>query len=835
MSQSSQPQRPSSRSPSPGAKTPALLAAVQVAVSSAGAAALTGPGVPGRALSYAEVASGPTAQAEQGPSTYATKNPEYDPGWGATMRGFPDGAPINLPLGATADAVQAGYDDLDGEGRPRATPTPPASPHPGLRLWPDDLVIEGTSTTPSPVLEELIGEHCADGGSLLDLITDGIGPNGFPLPGRIPDYSARRQKRPRSNSDSWASPPRPAPGRRSRVIFGRAEERSPIGLLPPPSPVLRPTEPPPVWLPHFAYASPHPPPVIHSAREELAAQRALFDEETDELVADYEAGRLEPPPDDEPEIVPVVAPGAANTDVMPEDDEDDMTMDVDLPPLSTRSLHASIHAPAEAVHAPQPVRPPQTAGSVRLPTRKGNHLLPNVPVRPNAASTPAPSSLRPASHGMLANLRRQMVTSNARPPVRTPTPFPTMFATERSPTPTPARASSRASTSTTAGGSNRRLPASSIGQPFTNAREEHTTPYTAVMATLTPLAPPAASIRPVFTPPPDGGFSLPVLPDPEELLHGMVRNRVAALWGEPTDSVALIRIWNVGVPRPGQLRPLADALTAAVHSITGDLDPFILSPEQDWAVPIAQRVMPITWTALRLSTDGARRLLQGRVWSAPTITFFAYPRSMPIPRYLFTLGGFQHDRDNDIIGTVWATMTGTQALPHSLRLLQDNPHFVNDTLEEAAEIMFSGLEVTVYRLSNGNINAAVFCDSPTVSVQRWREWRNAMAQLPFASHFNATGFARRPALCEACHGADHPTHRCPFSEIPGWNGPPAGQGPAFPGPGAPSYGVNHAPSQPGSPRPGPSRSRGGNANRASGRRGGWSGRGGRGANEGAPY
>ncbi|KAI0361602.1 hypothetical protein OH77DRAFT_1585680 [Trametes cingulata] len=793
------------------------------------------------------------------PHASALKNPAFDPMWGSQAVDFPDGAPLlHQPQPQTAPPVPTFLTQGDRASPtafedpvPAASPsaddptTPPPSPGLGTACWPDDLVVEGSSQTPTPDLLDALGEHGANGGSILDFITDGIGPDGRPLPGREADWSVRRQKK-RPRAHSWSPPPRPAPGQRRLIIFDRAEERSGLmPLLPPPSPVLQPTEPPPVWMKHFAFASPHPPPSIRTARDERDAQRKLFLQETEELVAMYEDGTLTPPADAPlpPADLPVADPPTPVP--APAQPLADMAMDVDpvrsaMPLQSAPRAHGrpTIMQPAKSL----PLRAcDMNRAAPGLPTRTRRSDLPASSQPEFAASTPAarPGRLpRLPGTSLLGTAVRPAVLSPPRrpaPPVRVGTPFPTMFTREHSPL--PLHMPQRLPDPQEPGRRDAALRTTVPIMPPPGRTADHV-PYTSVLATLTPLTPAPASVGPVFTPPPVAGFELPVQPDPEQLLLGMPRARVAALWGEESDTLALLHLWSVGYPRPAQIQLLTDALAAALYAITGDVDPFLIPPEQDWTVPVAQRILPITWVVLRLSKAGTRKLLDGKVWSTPAITFFAYPRAIPIPRYLFTLSGFAHDRDSDIISTVWATITGAKALPATLALLQENPDYEDDTLEAAAEIVLSGLEVTVYRLQNGNLNAAVFCGSPTASVPRWREWRNLLANLPYTSNFNTTGFARRPALCDACHGADHPTHKCPYPDVPGWNAPAPGNGPTFPSPDAPFPSGPSAGAR-GGQRGGPSSSGRGSApnrgNRGGSRRAGMGGRDSQANRENAPY
>ncbi|KAI0357401.1 hypothetical protein OH77DRAFT_1384975, partial [Trametes cingulata] len=275
---------------------------------------------------------------------------------------------------------------------------------------------------------------------------------------------------------------------------------------------------------------------------------------------------------------------------------------------------------------------------------------------------------------------------------------------------------------------------------------------------------------PVFTPVPEGGFPRPNFNDPDALSAGLSQFRMGTLRAEPPDTVVLVQIYNVGVPPPALTGELTDGLSVAIQAATGEVDPFIIPPEPDWAVPVARRVLPRTWIVLRLAPRSVRVLVEQVVWSTARITFFAYTREPTIPRYLFTIGGYTRDRDRDIFNAVWNVFTSQDVRAGILDLVQSNPSFANVRPEDATNAVIGSLVVRVDTLRNGGLIAAIYVDSPTASPQRWREWRNELASFPFPTTYNLTGFSRTLAPCAGCHAHDHVTHLCPYAlDIPGWN------------------------------------------------------------------
>ncbi|OJT09004.1 hypothetical protein TRAPUB_6188 [Trametes pubescens] len=322
----------------------------------------------------------------------------------------------------------------------------------------------------------------------------------------------------------------------------------------------------------------------------------------------------------------------------------------------------------------------------------------------------------------------------------------------------------------------------------------------------------AAAAEHVFTPVPLGGYPEVVLGDPEGLYAGLPRARAAAMQDDSTGPRLAICIWNSTLPNTGDVRPITNALASSIQAATGELDPLIVPPERQWEHVGAGPVQPRTWAVLGVSAESAQTLISRRVWSSQAITFFAYsPTNRVLPRFLGIIGGFSHNHNNSIYSAVLSTFRGSRILPAILQLVQTNRDDFEDVRPEAvARLILGSLQVRVSTLQNGNLIGAVFCTSPTRSVSRWREWRDLIVSLAYPSALNTTGSFRRQGLCAACHGSDHLTHLCPFSDVPGWNAPAAGTRWSHPSPGlllpAPGQGAPPPPGPP--PAPGASSSRG---------------------------
>ncbi|KAI9061226.1 hypothetical protein FKP32DRAFT_1539716, partial [Trametes sanguinea] len=269
-------------------------------------------------------------------------------------------------------------------------------------------------------------------------------------------------------------------------------------------------------------------------------------------------------------------------------------------------------------------------------------------------------------------------------------------------------------------------------------------------------------------PTPPGGFPEVAFNDPDGLFRELAPGRVNAIRAETDRPIILFQVYNVGFPLPNQVQPITDAATLVINTIRAEPSLLILPPEPVRSLDGTRIGNPPTWTGLGSSRETAVELVNRRVISTANITLIFFPVETTFPRYLFTLTGFVHNRDNSILNSVAAVFGGPIILPATTQLVESNPAMINEDPERAAISVIRSLEVRVARLQNGSILAAIYCDSPTLSVTRWRAWRDLAFSQMYPSNFNATGFARRRALCAGCHGADHPTHLCPFQDVPGW-------------------------------------------------------------------
>ncbi|KAL1946414.1 hypothetical protein VTO73DRAFT_15541 [Trametes versicolor] len=273
-----------------------------------------------------------------------------------------------------------------------------------------------------------------------------------------------------------------------------------------------------------------------------------------------------------------------------------------------------------------------------------------------------------------------------------------------------------------------------------------------------------------FTPRPQiDGFPKVHFDEPDTLLRDLAKAKQDVLRRQSALSAVLLQIYNLRYPRQGQTRAIAVTLGKALTIITGQEDVHVLPPEADEQ----SQNPPATWAAVHLLPDSVARLLEGRVWSSRAITFIIYPCRDRIPTYVLTIAGFVHE--HLIADTVKAHFEGPVILPAIQRYVSTNDKYAYFNSEaHATEHVLDSLQVRVEEISGDNVVARIYIESPTSTHEEWREWRDLIRSVHFTNDLDTTATARDNVYCDGCHGADHPTSRCPFQNVPAWNAPPAG-------------------------------------------------------------
>lgn len=265
--------------------------------------------------------------------------------------------------------------------------------------------------------------------------------------------------------------------------------------------------------------------------------------------------------------------------------------------------------------------------------------------------------------------------------------------------------------------------------------------------------------------------------DPEAHLQGLSDTWIQAVWADASDTSITLSTFNPRFTKSyGTNKRTASDLRRFISQITGETTFLVIAPDQ--ALHHRGRG-PVEWAITGLTRDSVKRLLRRHVWSFRSITFFPHRRALENPRWLLALEGFLEDNVANIEAAVRSTFERPQVRQRIEQMIRANPEFNTMSTEVAFRRIMMTLRVTVFTLDNETVVANVFLRSPTQSIRVWRRWIQELRELSFGSYHTAIARVRRISACAGCLGVDHPSHLCPFTQIPGWNGPEAAGGASY--------------------------------------------------------
>ncbi|OJT12033.1 hypothetical protein TRAPUB_11406 [Trametes pubescens] len=275
---------------------------------------------------------------------------------------------------------------------------------------------------------------------------------------------------------------------------------------------------------------------------------------------------------------------------------------------------------------------------------------------------------------------------------------------------------------------------------------------------------------------PDGGFPEIHHPYPESLIADLEPDRVINMWGRKEEEVLLLFIHNMGTPKAGQSRPLTEEVTNLVNDRTGEEGFVVVAPQPVWTPTGRVIGAPKTWAIYGLKSENVTLLVELGTASSDRITAHFFRRILYIPKCLYTAQGYCHNTGNDIQETIRSAFNKGPIYDSILSLVQGNPEYDHLQPHEAATLVVASLVIRVDVIGNQNLQAVIFCDTPTASADLWRQWRQWLMDIPFRSLVNPPSYAKPIETCPGCHSADHTAHMCRFPLIQGWNAPPPGSG-----------------------------------------------------------
>lgn len=265
--------------------------------------------------------------------------------------------------------------------------------------------------------------------------------------------------------------------------------------------------------------------------------------------------------------------------------------------------------------------------------------------------------------------------------------------------------------------------------------------------------------------------------DPEAIIRGIKHAWVEAVWGDPSGTVVLVEVFNFHYTENIHAkRVVVETLRRMIYVITGEEDVYVVPPELDGDAARRQREAPCVFAIRGLSPDGESAILSRFPWSFRAITFFAYKREVTPDSWLLSLEGFLDENTHAIKSAVRDALEEPVQWERLVSLTRGNQEFRGLSGTERANKILDSIEIKTWRLTNGNVITNVFILPPTRDIPKWREWATPLRNRTYGNFVNGTGVVRRISSCLGCHSVEHPTHRCPFHDLPGWQGPRAGAG-----------------------------------------------------------
>ncbi|KAJ7912954.1 hypothetical protein B0H13DRAFT_1874394 [Mycena leptocephala] len=166
-----------------------------------------------------------------------------------------------------------------------------------------------------------------------------------------------------------------------------------------------------------------------------------------------------------------------------------------------------------------------------------------------------------------------------------------------------------------------------------------------------------------------------------------------------------------------------------------------------------------------ISAESLQKLIDGGLWSTPTISFFVFPYDMPLPNYIMTIQNLTVNDDDE--GTKFVARTIKEKLksitaPRMTRRPQ--PTFWTRSTPRPSRSPSPGAGQT-------NIVFNIYCVlPPSLSLSDFLKWMNSAHTIHYDTMSHRSGVARTghdQLFCIGCKGYDHPTRLCPILRIIG--------------------------------------------------------------------
>jgi hypothetical protein len=243
-----------------------------------------------------------------------------------------------------------------------------------------------------------------------------------------------------------------------------------------------------------------------------------------------------------------------------------------------------------------------------------------------------------------------------------------------------------------------------------------------------------------------------------------------AAWAEVKGPKGWVRVYRAKyTPNP---RDVISKLSFVIKRLVEAPEVLIAPPT---SVEDLEEHLPAPWNFLlsSISEESLQKLIDGGLWSTPTISFFVFPYDMPLPNYIMTIQNLTANDDEE--GTKFVART----VKEKLKSIKEASDFVvnhcsKDDEKAAADFLdtihASPLEIA---LPGGRTDIVfnIYCvPPPSLSLSDFLKWTNSARTIRYDTVSHGSGVARTgrdQLFCVGCKGYDHPTGLCPILRIIG--------------------------------------------------------------------
>lgn len=218
---------------------------------------------------------------------------------------------------------------------------------------------------------------------------------------------------------------------------------------------------------------------------------------------------------------------------------------------------------------------------------------------------------------------------------------------------------------------------------------------------------------------------------------------------------------------------LKSLLFAAIVEITNSHDVSVSAPR---AKANSYR-SPFSFLIYNITEMQARKLLERRIWSSPTITFSTSTFNPGCPDYMFSIKNLTTMDDKIVLNMVKEVWLDQSTATFLLNVCENIPEHLKEQANHTLQRLLYSIKVSRLDIKlRGNAIAPVFNIYANGSLipddNTWSRIRAFLASRTYAIQAQDPGFpVIAPYRCSICHAADHPRGLCHLPLVEGWNGP----------------------------------------------------------------